>query len=335
MPLGPLIAEKLGRCPRCMGLSLGLSICSWALLSLAFLAGAGLALTILLFIPAAALAALFLAHITAFSIRALRAEPDPCRTCGGSRERHLREIARRQILGIFGSAVIAAAALSLSNIPGVRRVLAQDPPPCEDVGGPLKQFDPVCVTAGETEEQLKQRLLKAAQEWITANEGTFEATARGNCRDRGCKNADQRCIAAHYTVNAHVNCFDSRQCESGRACTGGVSMGVRCRCVNPECGSSKLTPPVEIAAEACVDKQNPTKKELEPACKAACQEVEALVQKAAARVCDQENCPPKNNVARKCTVHKIDRTDPKPVRVAERPNCCRCTSTLNSVQCKC
>jgi hypothetical protein len=335
MPLGPLIAEKLGRCPRCLGLSLGLSICSWALLSLAFLAGAGLALTILLFIPAAALAALFLAHITAFSIRALRTEPDPCSTCGGSRERHLHEVPRRQVLGIFGSAIIAAAVLSLSNIPGVRRVLAQDPPPCEDVGGPLKQFDPVCVTAGETEEQLKQRLLKAAQEWITANEGTFEATARGNCRDRGCKNADQRCIAAHYTVNAHVNCFDSRQCESGRACQAGVSMGVRCRCVNPECGTAKLNPPVEISVEVCTDQADPSKEELQAACDAAGKQVETMAQAAAERTCDQQTCPPKGGTRPKCKPHKVDKTKTECARVKDRKNCCRCTTTIKSVQCKC
>ncbi len=318
-----------------MGLSLAVSICSWVLFALAFISGAGPLFTAVTLAPAVAFCALFLAHITAFSMRELRTEPDSCSTCGGARERLLREVPRRQVLGILGGAIIAAAALSISNIPGVRRILAQEPPPCEDVGGPLKQFDPVCVTAGETEDQLKQRLLKAAQEWITANQGTFENTARGNCRDRGCKNADQRCIAAHYTVSAYVNCFDNRQCESGRACQAGVSMGVRCRCVNPECGTAKLNPPVEISVEVCTDKADPSKEELQAACDAAGKQVETLAQAAAERTCDQQSCPPKGGTRPKCKTHKVDRTKTECARVKDRKNCCRCTTSIKSVQCKC
>jgi hypothetical protein len=318
-----------------MGLSLALSIVSWVLALLALIAGAGALVALAVLVPALAFTGLFLAHIVTFGVHALRTEPDPCRTCGGARQRRLREVPRRQVLGILGSTFVAAVALAVVNVPGVRRIRAQDPLPCEDIGGPIHFGGKVCVTANENEEQLKQRLLKEEQEWITANQGGFEATARTNCRDDACKNATQRCVAVHWTVSAHVNCFADRTCESGRACEGVVSMGVRCRCVNPECGSTKLTPPVEIVAESCVDKENPTKKELEPACKAACTEVETLAQKAAERTCDQEGCPPKNNVARKCKVHKVEKTQAKPERVKDRPNCCRCTATLNSVQCKC
>ncbi len=318
-----------------MGLSLALSICGWVLFALAFLAGAGPLFTVVAFAPAVALSALFLAHITAFSIRALQTEPGPCSTCGGAHHLGPRRIPRRQLMGIFGSAVIAAAALSLSNAPGVRQALAASKGACGDIGGPIKHFEQVCVTADETEEQLKQRLLKEAQEWITANQAGFEKTARDNCALQTCKNEDQRCVAVHYRVSAHVNCFDDRQCRSGRSCQAAVSMGVNCRCVNPECGSSKLTPPVEIAVESCLDKEKPTKEELQAACKKACEEAESLAQKAAERVCDQEGCRPKNNVARKCKVLKVDKTKPAAARVKDRPNCCRCSITINSVQCQC
>ena len=339
MPLAPLIAEKLGRCPRCMGLSLGLSLCAWALVGLVALSGAGPLFTLALLAPAAAFTALFFAHIITFGVRALRAEPEPCRTCGGARERHLHEIPRRQALSIFGSAILAAAAFSVSNIPGVRRVLAQDPLPCEDIGGPLSGpaggFPKVCVTAEETEEQLKARLLKEAQDWIAANQQRLENSARSNCRDRGCKDAGQRCTAVHWTASAAVNCFADPECRSGRACKASAGIGIRCRCVNAECATAKIDPPVEINAEACVDKANPTKEELQVACNAAGQQVEAMAQAAIDRTCDQQTCPPKSGTRPPCKPNKADKTKTECARVKDRKNCCRCSATIKSVQCKC
>lgn len=327
--------KKLGRCPRCMGLSLGLALATWAVFGLiVVLLGLPLLVVALCLAVAAVFTALFLAHIGAFTARAMRSEVAPCSHCGGEPDIEDGAISRRHLISLAGQALVAAAVLSVSNIPGARHVFAQDPLPCEDIGGPLHFFDKVCVTQTDTEDQIKQRLTQQAQEWITANAGTFEATARGNCRDKACK-GDQRCAAVHYRVSFLVRCNDDRTCESGRSCDAVVSMGVNCRCLPRECSTTKFKTPIEISAEVCTQKENPTKEELEVACKQACQQVEAMVQAAAARACEQEPCPQVGGTRPPCKPNKIQQSKPEVGRVKERPNCCRCTVTLSGVQCKC
>lgn len=326
--------EKLGRCPRCMGLSLGLALTAWAGTGIVLVASLPFLVAVLCAATAAAFTALFFAHIAAFTARAMRSEVTPCSHCGGKPDAQERAITRRHLIGIAGQALVAAAVLSLSNIPGARRVFAQDPLPCEDIGGPLEVLPKICVTQTDTEEQVKKRLEEQAQKWIADNAGTFEATARGNCRDRACK-GDARCAAVHYRVSYQVRCRDDRTCESGRSCEAVVSMGVDCRCLPRECSTTKFKTPIEISSEICLDKENPTKKELEEACKQACQQVEALVQAAAARACEQEPCPPVGGTRPPCKPNKIHQSKPEVGRVKERPNCCRCTVVLSGVQCKC
>jgi hypothetical protein len=314
-----------------MGLSLGLALAGWFIATLAWV----VTLPLWMAVPAVAFAltmtAWFIAHVITFTVRALRSEATPCSHCGAGATR--QQITRRHLIGIAGQAVAAATVLSVLNLPGAR-VFGQTVTKCGDGGGPLEIFERVCVGRGETEAQVRKRLEEQAREWIEENKGTFEARAQASCRDNDCK-GEGRCALVDYRVTYHIDCVESSQCESRRACGLVIGMGVACRCLPRECSSTRFAPPVDIYAEVCLDKENPTKEELEEACKQAGAQVEAAIEAAAARACEKEPCPPVGGSRPACKADKVKATKIEVKRVKGRPNCCRATASIQGVQCKC
>lgn len=82
MTLPLWLSRKIGRCPGCMGLSLGLTLLAWTLAAATLLLELPPVLTLSLGCAALAFTALTFAHIAAFTLRAARAEVTPCPNCG-------------------------------------------------------------------------------------------------------------------------------------------------------------------------------------------------------------------------------------------------------------
>lgn len=341
--LSLLLRSKLGRCPRCMGLSLGLSLLFWALF-LGSLQVAGVhALHLVLFGGSAIFTTLFIFHVVALTFRLLHAPRTLCAACGTPSHSTLP---RRQALRVIANGVAAAVALSALNLPFAAKVFAQKNVCGDHESEPLHITQPICIGAGEKVKESMAKVEAAAWQWVSQNTAAIEAAATQLCQAAPCRQG--RCRLVHYEVQVSV--VVTVPPKRPHCIAGTVHVVAMCRCVdNASCADTALVPPVRVTGRACrPGRLNELTKEVkEQLCKQASEEFEKLLKKAeggiGTRVCKERSCEP---LPRTCVGSTFEHTRPT-AKLSEQLvflpelgglgyiTCCEVSAALQKVGCSC